>query len=187
MAALLEDVRIWVTERKPKTSEEAGQFAEDYLQARSTTTPTKPEQQPPGPCPRCLEHGLWARYCPNKPRTEGATSTKTYGYRPSANGQTDNSKEGKMHHTPSVRSSEFRPRFMDGVKCYSCNEKGHLASNCPQKALFCSLLPSQPCQQQTERVCRHGTLNGTYSQDIVIDTGASKTLVRSQPRYFRRW
>ena len=96
---------------------------------------------------------------------------KTYGHRPSVNGQID-----KMHRTPSVRSSEFRPRFMDGVKCYSCNEKCHLASNCLQKALFCSLLPSQPCQKQTER---HGKLNGTYSQDIVIDTGASKTLVRS--------
>ena len=39
MAALPEDVRVWVTERKPKTSAEAGQLAEDYLQARSLNTP----------------------------------------------------------------------------------------------------------------------------------------------------
>ena len=32
--ALPEEVRIWVKERKPKTSAEAGQLADDYAQAR---------------------------------------------------------------------------------------------------------------------------------------------------------
>ena len=42
LTTLPEDVRIWVTERKPKTSKEAGQLAEDYLPARSTTSTLKP-------------------------------------------------------------------------------------------------------------------------------------------------
>ena len=32
--SLPDDVRIWVKERKPKTSEEAGALADDYVQAR---------------------------------------------------------------------------------------------------------------------------------------------------------
>jgi len=31
---LPEDVKVWVKERKPKTSEEAGRLVEDYRQAR---------------------------------------------------------------------------------------------------------------------------------------------------------
>ena len=66
LAALPEDVRIWVSERKPKSSNEAGQLAEDYLQARSAaSTPALPTalapmtapKQPPGKCPRCGNYG----------------------------------------------------------------------------------------------------------------------------------
>ena len=75
LAALPEDVRIWVTERKPKSSTEAGQLAEDYIQARSAasspsllapTAPTPRKQQPPGNCPRCGQPGHWASECPNQ-------------------------------------------------------------------------------------------------------------------------
>ena len=31
---LVPDVRLWVRERKPKSSEEASQLADDYMQAR---------------------------------------------------------------------------------------------------------------------------------------------------------
>ena len=34
VSILPENVRIWVKERKPKTSAEAGQLADDYAQAR---------------------------------------------------------------------------------------------------------------------------------------------------------
>ena len=34
---LLLNVQVWVRERKPKTSEEAGQLADDYLQVRKQT------------------------------------------------------------------------------------------------------------------------------------------------------
>lgn len=63
------------------------------------------------------------------------------------------------------------------MKCYNCNERGHLATNCPQKALFCSLMPPQADNHQLDRVCHHGTVNGVYCTDIVVDTGANKTLV----------
>ena len=72
LTALPEDVRMWVSERKLITSNEAGQLAEDYLQARSAassaappTAPTAP-QQPPGKCPKCQQHCPKQRDSPNK-------------------------------------------------------------------------------------------------------------------------
>ena len=38
VSTLPENVRIWVKERKPKTSIEAGQLADDYTQARKQNT-----------------------------------------------------------------------------------------------------------------------------------------------------
>ena len=69
LETLSKDVHVWMTERKPKTSAEAGQLAEDYLQAWSTMTPTpattKPDRDrlPPGKCPKCGELGDWASDC----------------------------------------------------------------------------------------------------------------------------
>ena len=52
LATLPEDVRMWVKERKPKTTADAAQLAEDYFQARppGTTTLTS-DRAPTGPCP----------------------------------------------------------------------------------------------------------------------------------------
>ena len=38
------DIQVWVRERKPRTSEEAGQLAEDYLQARKANIDRPPMQ-----------------------------------------------------------------------------------------------------------------------------------------------
>ena len=60
---LPEHVRLWVRERKPRTSEEAGQLADNYLQARGTLLPESHGPSPPGKCPRCCKYGHWARDC----------------------------------------------------------------------------------------------------------------------------
>ena len=74
LTTLPEDVRVWVTERKPRTAAEAGQLAEDYLQARSPGVISN--CPPPGPCPRCGDPNHWARHCPTHPRPEGHTQTR---------------------------------------------------------------------------------------------------------------
>ena len=178
LATLPEDVRVWVTERKPKTIAEAGQLAEDYLQARTTGTLSvqKSDRPPTGPCPRCGEHGHWARHCPNPPRSNDST-----GQHPSSRGPTQNlpqsSRNGKGYRpSPSSRSTDGKPFSMENVKCYNCNEKGHFSSNCPRKALFCT--PPETDGRQQTWVHYRGTVNGIYCTDIIADTGANKTLVR---------
>ena len=111
---LPEDVRVWVQERKPKTSAEAGELAEDYMQARENST--KPGKQtrrekPPGKCPRCGSHGHWAVDCPN----------------PKVTPRRDEPGPGK----------DYKPRSMEGVKCFNCNKKGHFASSCLEKSMYC--------------------------------------------------
>ena len=171
LAVLPEDIRMWVKERKPKATTEAAQLAEDYLQARPTGIP-KSDRLPTGPCPRCGEHGHWARHCPNNPKQENQEQAKTQGSRQSQPRYAEQSRNGSGQRS---RPSEQGPRSSDGIKCYNCNERGHLSYNCPQKALFST---QSPAIRQQERAYHQGTVNGVYCRDIVVDTGASKTLVR---------
>lgn len=52
LATLPEEVRMWVKERRPKTTTDAAQLAEDYFQARPAGT-SKTDRIPTDPCPRC--------------------------------------------------------------------------------------------------------------------------------------
>ena len=166
LTTLPEDVRMWVKERKPKTTTDAAQLAEDYLQARPAGTPPKPDRAPTGPCPRCGELVHWARLCPTNPRPP-----------PTRQQQSTNTPRNPQTHVNS-RPSDQNSRPQD-VKCYNCNAKGHLSYNCPQKALFSSTTPAIVTNKRQERAYQRGTINGAYCKDIVVHTGASKTLVRS--------
>lgn len=147
-----------VIEQQPKDSDEAGRLAGNYLQARSMSiawrerrTPV-PATVPATKCPRCGRHGHWACDCA-KPR---------YGN----HGQ---QAAGDQSTTPPKGS---RPQTRDStvVRCYNCN---HYSSNCPKKALYCG----RP-EGDDNRARRRGTVNGVYCTDILVDTGATHTMVR---------
>ena len=148
--SLPEDARVWVRERKAKTSEEAGELAENFLQARTTESegrprPNKERQAPPGICPKCGLPGHWASECPKN-------ASKP---------------ENKPPSDKSLRPQE--------VRCYNCHEMGYLSYKCPKNArLYCDE-GDQPVPPVEEAEVYHsGRVNGVAVEDIVLDTGAAK-------------
>ena len=71
---LPEDMCIGVNEQKPKNIQEAGELAENYLQARSTSEPRRSqetERLPTTKCPKCGLYGHCARDCSsNRPKAD---------------------------------------------------------------------------------------------------------------------
>ena len=66
----IEDVKVWVKEQKPKTSEEAGRLAEDYRLARKTelwsTGPKAAKLGGPKSCYTCGQVDHLAKDCSGK-------------------------------------------------------------------------------------------------------------------------
>ena len=57
------------------------------------------------------------------------------------------------------------------VKCFSCGIMGHMSMQCPDKVWFCGGgIPQQ--------MVRHaGQVDKTRVEDIMLDTGCSRTMV----------
>ena len=165
---LPEDVRVWVKERQPATSKEAGRLAEDYLQARKATgrlesngrmdkRPGPPGGPAVGPrqCLGCGQLGHWIRECPKKAMPLAGGPPREHSLR-----------------------KERQPR--EALRCFNCGKRGHLAMKCPDRALFCD--SSRSClgrgvSRQEQGTSRRGLVEGRYVTDILLDTGCSRTLV----------
>ena len=153
---LPEGARVWVRERKAKTSAEAGELAEDFLQARATENEGRPKmnktkRSPPGNCPRCGQPGHWASDCPKNPGKEEPN-----------------------------KATGDKPKRLAEVQCFNCKEKGHFSYKCPKNSgLYCDEVstPALPATEEGD-VYRSGCVNGMQVGDIILDTGASRTLVR---------
>jgi hypothetical protein len=138
------EVEIAVMERKPKDCTEASQFAANYLQARASSIASKKPKVPATNCPRCGGHGHWARECPQARDAEG-------GQRPSSNQGSSPSTRGPKDPRSSISD-------IQKVKCFACNEKGHYASGCPKRSLYCGGTGTSPRKEDKAR--RGGTVNG---------------------------
>ena len=165
LAILPEDIRVSVIERQPKDGEEGGRFAGNYLQARSMSIARREKKAsaPTTKCPRCGRHGHWAHDC-----------TKSRDH----DGRDPRQQAAGDQQQPTTTSKGSRPQNRDitAVRCFNCNEKAHFSSSCPKRSLYCGQ-PEGGADGQ-DRACRHGTVNGVYCTDILVDTGATQTLVR---------
>ena len=155
---LPDNVRVAVIERKPKNWQEASTFAENYLQAHSTSIVKREAKAPTTKRLRCGRHGHWAHDCtkPRTPKGRDEQRDTTVGDLGLGRNQGNT---GQLHNP-------------EGVRCYSCNERGHISFNCPKRSLY----SSQPGAVGEEAVRRHRIVNRVYCPNILMDTGATQTL-----------
>ena len=97
-------LRIWLKERKPKTIEQVGELADDYISAR------KSAKEVPRRCHRCNQIGHVAAEC-------GSTIPAEQKQTKLASRQTMAGNQGRVHLQP---------------RCYRCNKLGHIATKCPE-------------------------------------------------------
>ena len=64
------------------------------------------------------------------------------------------------------------------LRCFTCNGKGHTSRQCPSRALFCGNT-NKPRVDTKGTVVQQGVVNGLLVDDLLLDTGCSKTIVRS--------
>ena len=159
--ALSREKKIWVTERKPKTCIQAGELADEYEQVRKQEpgekTDLKQSRDPTKQCGFCKETGHTLEDCRLR-------------------------EKGKATATLGSESGRRAP-----IKCFNCWEEGHVKANCPKprdKALLCTDpvtgAAQQPVREREPGVYRSGQVEGQTVNEILLDTGCSRTMVRSE-------
>ena len=71
--------------------------------------------------------------------------------------------------------------FFHFMKCFfSLVDIVSSEDGCPNLVVVLGVLYCDQAETRPRRVCRHGTVNGIFCTDILVDTGATKTLVRKE-------
>ena len=148
------DLRIWVSERKPTSGNDAGKWADDYIQARRREGDGG-GSHPRGDtrkCSSCGQVGHLAHRCWNPKGTQGA-------------GMRDEVKKERVEvKKEKAEGKRERPERRSWVRCFVCNKVGHMSFECPDRVLFCR-------GDLGREVTRPGVVEGKRVSDIVLDTG----------------
>ena len=146
------EIRVWVAERKPRTGAEAGRLVDDYLQAR-----------------RHVRQGIQGTA---KERSTGGAGEPRKCHRCGSEDHLKRDcpvKEGSGGAGNPPRSATGKSGNL--VKCYNCKRFGHM--NCPEKASYFVK------DGWGRSVARAGRVEGAAVSDILLDTGCTRTMVRS--------
>ena len=131
------DVQVWVRERKPKTSQEAGQLADDYVQARKQTNESvdqpwsarKPGDKKSIRCYKCKKLGHIAKECHGSSEPPEDTDRTTTEPRVAGSTMSGGVNDEKPKKSMSKDWSK--------IECFNCHQKGHYSSHCPSNSMFC--------------------------------------------------
>ena len=169
MEGMPRDLRIWLGDRKPTTGEEAGRLADSYVHSRQLD----PKELPP-------------RETRRPSRESGATKTCHY-CKIKGHIAKDCRKAMADRMTEKGRREANKTKMeWNKIKCYNCQETGHIAANCPSKSnLFTEetelvyMNEDKLEKKINPQITRSGTVEGKAVDEIVLDTGCARSMVRS--------
>ena len=102
----------------------------------------------------------------------------THNQKPRLNIRLDNNKKEAKEKGKPVKNGKPK-RDLKDIECYNCHQKGHYSSKCPSNALFCRV-QVKPRKYTQAELKKHGVVEGRHADNILLDTGCSRTLVRRE-------
>ena len=165
------ELKMWVRERKPRTSALAGELADDNEQAHGGAKAEVSQCRDVRrtgwvPPMKCYTYGQVGHTSPDCPR----------GRRPEERNVKHQEIPGQAR-TPQQAPRGGRP-WNPPQHCYKCGKIGQVTTHCPSRALYGEgQTYEKTSRPNSEVVCRNGTVEGRYVEDINLDTGCTWTLV----------
>ena len=201
LSSLPPDVQVHVRQGRPSTASAAAELADAFLRARRDTKPAvlsdpmKPSSNDKV-CSYCHHRGHTMDECRKRKRVSqerehnrNAAQAQVPPQNSTVDGRTctqptRQGQQGRPQPSRPWRANGNAPDF-SRLRCYNCNQPGHLIRDCPHATSSALATLRNPALVQQcrgglpARVFRTGTVFGTPTSDICLDTGCSQTLVHS--------